>query len=176
MVQQKFYALEVCMVHCTVIEYENKNAKPAYYLVQLVDLDDPNGQWQEWFLEPQEVVTDPALAKAIGLYNICSQMWALIELGRPLINYGNATFIYHDNLSKYIMVEGPTSKDVFDYVFGVRDGKFLLEKGKKYLQELFKKWDPKHLWLHEEFDDYLDNDGLENIIGDEGTQNLNVDD
>ena len=31
-------------VHYAVIEYENKKIKPAYYLVQLVDLGDPNDQ------------------------------------------------------------------------------------------------------------------------------------
>ena len=33
---------------------------------------------------------------------------------------------------------------------------------------LFEKWDPKHFELDEDFDDYLDNDTLEDIIGDEG--------
>ena len=47
-------------------------------------------------------------------------------------------------------------------------GKFLSEKGKKYLLELFEKWDPYHLQLDEDFDDYPDNDDLKNIIGDEG--------
>jgi len=27
-------------VHCAVIEYENEKAKPAYYLIQLTDLED----------------------------------------------------------------------------------------------------------------------------------------
>jgi len=45
--------------------------------------------------------------------------------------------------------------------------KFLSEKGKKYLHELFEEWDPKHLENDEEF-----NDGLEHNIGDEGMQNL----
>jgi len=31
-------------VHYTVIEYKNEKAKSAHYLVQLVDLDDPNDQ------------------------------------------------------------------------------------------------------------------------------------
>jgi len=31
-------------VHYAVIYYENEKAKPVYYLVQLVDLDDPNYQ------------------------------------------------------------------------------------------------------------------------------------
>jgi len=39
-------------------------------------------------------------------------------------------------------VEGATSKDVFDYLFGVGTGKFLSEKEKKYLLRLFEKWDP----------------------------------
>ena len=39
-----------------------------------------------------------------------------------------------------------------------------------------KKWDLEHLELDEDFNDYLNNDGHEDIIGDEGIQNLNVDD
>ena len=55
-------------------------------------------------------------------------------------------------------------------------GKFLSEKGKKYLLELFEEWDPEHLQLDEDFDDCSDNDGLEYTIGDEGMQNLKNDD
>ena len=36
--------------------------------------------------------------------------------------------------------------------------------------------DPKHLQYDEDFDDYPDNDDLEDIIGDEDMQNLNNDD
>ena len=28
-------------VHCALIEYENEKTKPAYYLIQIVDYDDP---------------------------------------------------------------------------------------------------------------------------------------
>ena len=64
----------------------------------------------------------------------------------------------------------------FDYLFDVGVGKFLSEKGKKYLPELYGKWDPEHLkQLYEDFD-YPDSDGLEDIIRDEGMQNLNNDD
>ena len=69
------------------------------------------------------------------------------------------------------------SEDIFDYLFDVGAEKFLSAKGTKYLLELFKKFDPEYLkQLDEEFDDYLDNDGLENIIRDEVMQNLNNDD
>jgi len=47
------------------------------------------------------------------------------------------------------------------------------KKGKKYLFELFEKYDPENLnQIDEDFDDYPDNDGLKNIIGEEGIQNL----
>jgi len=82
------------------------------------------------------------------------------------VHCGNITFIYHNDFSKYIKVERVTSKDVFGYLFDVGAGKFLLEKGKKYLHELFEKWDLEHLQLDEDFDDYLVNDGLEDIIRD----------
>jgi len=36
--------------------------------------------------------------------------------------------------------------------------------------------DPKHLQYDEYFDDYADNDGLKDILGDEGMWNLNNDD
>ena len=49
--------------------------------------------------------------------------------------------------------------------------------GKKYLLELFEKWDPEHLkQIDKDFDDYPVNDSLEDIIRDEDMQNLNIDD
>ena len=36
-------------VHCAVIKYENEKAKSAHYLIQLVDLDDPNNQHKNGF-------------------------------------------------------------------------------------------------------------------------------
>jgi len=56
------------------------------------------------------------------------------------------------------------------------EGKFFIKKGKNYLRDLFQKWDLEHLELYEDFNDYLKNDGLKNIIGDEGMHNLNMDD
>jgi len=41
---------------------------------------------------------------------------------------------------------------------------------------LFEKWDPKHLELDEDFDDCPDSDEPKHIIGDKGTQNLDIDD
>jgi len=38
-----------------------------------------------------------------------------------------------------LKVERATSKDIFDYLFDVGARKFLLEKEKKYLHELFEK-------------------------------------
>jgi len=62
----------------------------------------------------------------------------------------------------YMKVEGTVLEDIFDYLFDVETGKFLSEKEKKYLLELFKEWDPEHFkQLDEDFDDYSDNDGLE---------------
>jgi len=36
-------------IHFAVIEYENKKAKPAHYLIRLTDLEDLDEQRQEWF-------------------------------------------------------------------------------------------------------------------------------
>ena len=41
---------------------------------------------------------------------------------------GNTTFIYHNDFSKYMKVDGATSNDVFDYLFNLKAGKFLSEK------------------------------------------------
>ena len=83
---------------------------------------------------------------------------------------GNTTFIYHDEFSKYIKKEGITSEDVFDYLFDLGGRKLLLEKGKKYLHELYEKWDPEHLEIDEDF-----NDGLEDNVGNERIQNFEND-
>ena len=88
-------------------------------------------------------------------------MWESIEQGKVLI-----TFIYHDDFSKYMTVDGSTSEDVFDYLFDLGAGKFLSEKRKKYLHELFERWDPEHLENDDEFEDN---------IGDEDMQNLEED-
>jgi len=88
----------------------------------------------------------------------------------------NNTFIYHNEFHKYMNVKRAASEDVFDYLFDVGGEKFLLEKEKRYLHELFERWDLKHLQLDEDFDDYLDNDELKNIVRDEDIQNLNMDD
>ena len=122
------------------------------------------------------LVTDPALARAIGFFNIYHQCWALIENGKTLMHCRNTTFAYHNEFSEHMKVEGTSSEDVFYYLFDVGAIKFLSKKGKKYLLKLFEKWDLEHLQLDEYFDDYPYNDGLEDIIGDEGMQNLNNND
>jgi len=74
-------------------------------------------------------------------------------------------------------VDGAESEDIFDYLFDIGAEKFLSEEEEKYFLELFEEYDSEHLnQINEYFDDYLDNNGLENIIGDEVMQNLNNDD
>jgi len=89
---------------------------------------------------------------------------------------GNTIFAYDNEFKGYMKVEWAVSEEIFDHLFDVGAGRFLSEKGKKYLLELFEKWDPEHLQLDKNFDDYPDNDCLKNIIGDEDMQNLNNDD
>ena len=90
---------------------------------------------------------------------------------------GNTTFTYDNEFKDCMKMEGAMSEDIFDYLFDMGAGKFLSEKEKKYLLEVFEEWDLEHLkQLDEDFDDYPHNDGLEDIIGDEGMQNLNDDD
>jgi len=89
---------------------------------------------------------------------------------------GNTTFTYDNEFKEYMKVEWAVSEDIFDYLFDVRGEKFLPKKGKKYLLELFEKWDPEHFkQFDENFDDYPHNEGLENIIRNEGLQNVNND-
>ena len=73
---------------------------------------------------------------------------------------GNTAFTYDNEFKEYMKVEGAVSKAIFNYQFDVGAGKFLSEKGKKYLLELFEKWDLEHLQLGEDFNDYPDNDVL----------------
>jgi len=64
-------------------------------------------------------------------------------------------------------VEGAILEDVLNYyLFDIGVRKLLLEKGTKYLHDLFKKQDQSIFSLMEILN--LDNEGLEGIIGDEG--------
>ena len=123
-----------------------------------------------------KMVSGPPLARVIDFFNIYHETWPLIEQGRMLMHYENTTFIYHTEFSKYVKVEEAHSNHAFDYLFDARARKFLIEKRKKYLHELFVRWDSEHLQLDENFDEYLDNGRLEDNIGDEDMQNLNMDD
>jgi len=55
-------------------------------------------------------------------------------------------------------VKGAISEYVFDYLFDAGAEKLFSEKRKKYLHELFERWDLENFQLDEDFDDYLDND------------------
>jgi len=89
----------------------------------------------------------------------------------------NTTFAYGNKFKEYMKAKEAVSEDIFDYLFDVAAEKFLSTKETKYLLELFEKWNPEHLkQLDEDFDDYPDNDDLEDIIGDEDMQNLKNDD
>jgi len=103
-------------------------------------------------------------------------MWALIEQGKTLMHCGNTTFAYNNEFKDYMKVDRVVSEDIFDYLFDVGVGKFLSETRKK-ISPWIEEWDLEHLkQLDEDFHDYLDNDGHEDIIGDKGIQNLNNDD
>ena len=53
--------------------------------------------------------------------------------------------------------------------------KMLIRKREEMFAWFIWKWDPDRLYLNEDFDDYQDNEGLEEIINDEDIQNLAVD-
>ena len=70
-------------IYSALIENENGKAKPTYYLVQIVDCDDPNDQRQNWIHgDPLHIVTDLALARAIGFYN--KRYWVFQHLSSML--------------------------------------------------------------------------------------------
>ena len=50
----------------------------------------------------------------------------------------NTTFIYHDEFSKYMKVDGATSEDVFNYLFDLGAGKFLSEKERNIYMNCLK--------------------------------------
>ena len=92
-------------VHYALIEYENRKAKPAHFLVQ-IDFDDPNDQRQKWFSERRQLVTDPTLARASDFYNIYHQSWALIEHEKMLMHWGNTTFGCDNEFKECMKLEG----------------------------------------------------------------------
>jgi len=46
------------------------------------------------------------------------------------------TFVYHEEFTKYMKMEGGTSKDIYDYLFDTGGENFLSERGKKYLHAI----------------------------------------
>ena len=80
----------------------------------------------------------------------------------------NTTFAYDNEFNKYMKAEGAVSKDLFDYLFDVGAEKFLSENGKKYLLNLFEKWDLELFQFNKDYDEYPDNNGLQDIIRDKG--------
>jgi len=154
---RRYLTLEV---YSALIECKNGIAKPAHYLVQIVDCDDPNDQRQNWIhRDLVHIVTDPALARAIEFFNIYHQCWALIEKGKTLMHCRNTTFAYSNEFKDYMKVDRAESEDIFDYLFDIGAEKFLSEEGRKYLNELFEECDPEHPnQINEDFDDYPDND------------------
>ena len=153
-------------VHCAVIEYENGKAKAANYLIQLVDLDDPNYQQQEWFSEWQEVVGNLTLRKVIDFYNVCHQMGTLIEQERTLIHCGNTIFFYCNDFIKYMEVEGASLERIFDYVW-CRSWQTLIRKRKEISSWIIWKMESKTSLTWWRFWWLSRYDGLEDVIGDE---------
>jgi len=92
------------------------------------DYDNPYDERQEYFLDRREIVIDPALVRAIGFYNIYHQSWALIEHEKMLMHWGNTTFGCDNEFKECMKLEGVVWEDIFDYLFDVGVGKFLLEK------------------------------------------------
>lgn len=86
---RRYLTLEV---YSALIEYENGKAKPANYLLQIIDCDDLNDKGQSWVHgNLVHLVTDPALSRAVGFFNFYHQCWALIEREKTLMHCGNTT-------------------------------------------------------------------------------------
>jgi len=62
--------MSICRCTLCTNRVWNGKAKPAHYLIRTVDFDDPKDRWEEWNLESWELVTNPALTRAIGFLNI----------------------------------------------------------------------------------------------------------
>jgi len=77
------------------------------------------------------LVTDPALARAVEFFNIYHQCRALIEQEKKLMHCRNTTFVYDNEFKKYMKMVGAVSEDIFDYLFDVGAGKFLIRKRKE---------------------------------------------
>ena len=106
-------------VYGALIEYENGKAKSAHYFIQIVDYDDLNDQQQEWIPEHRELITDSALVRAIGFFNIYHQCWTLIEQGTTLMHCGNTAFAYDNKFKDYMKMDKVVSEDIFDCLFDV---------------------------------------------------------
>lgn len=77
------------------------------------------------------VVSDPALARVIGFYNIYQNV-GIDWIRNIVMHCENTTLVYpSDFFSKYMNVEGGASKDIFNYLFNIGVRKILLEKGKE---------------------------------------------
>ena len=68
---------------------------------------------------------------------------------------GNTTFVNDNEFKEYMKVEGTVSEHMFYYLFDVGVRKFLFEKEKKYLMELFDKSLLEKLKIMTEFSDRL---------------------
>jgi len=118
-------------IYSALIKYENWKAKPAHYLVQIFDCDDPNDQRQNWIHgDPVHIVTDPALARAIGFFNIYHKWWALIEKEKTLMHCENTTFTYSNEFNDYMKVDGAELED-FWLSLWYWSWKILIRRGKE---------------------------------------------
>ena len=166
-----------------LIEYENRKGKPTNFLVHIVEYDNPYDQRQEWFQNWREIVPDPALARALGFYNICHQSWGFIERGKTSMHCGNTTFAYHNEFNEHMKVEeriyegrGSGFKRCLWLSLWCWSWKILIRKRKEISSWVIWEMGLRASSIDEDFDDYPDNDGLKNIIRDEDMQNLNNDD
>jgi len=55
-----------------------------------------------------------------------------------IMHCGNTTFIYHEEFSKYMKVEGATLEDVFDYLFDLGAENFYQKKERNIYMNYLK--------------------------------------
>jgi len=61
-----------------------------------------------------------------------------IEQEKILMSFEKTTFIYHDELNKYMKVEGVTSEDIFDYLFDI-GVLYFCQKNKRNIYTIYSR-------------------------------------
>ena len=92
------------------------------------------------------------------------------------MHYGNTSPIIMNSASTWKQTELLQKMSSIIFLMLKLENSYSKKKWKKYPSWIIWKMGSRAFSRDEDFGDYLDNDGLENIIRDESMQNLNMDD